>query len=90
MCMTSSGYALTVFLYLRCRLISAGARKKTKGSYLTDSECNYFQADETGHGPCEIYQLHCDGDKCVDPEQMCDGIQQCDSGLDEKPGICKK
>ncbi len=57
-------------------------------SYWAVSE--YFQAEEGGRGHCEDHQLHCDGDKCVDPEEMCDGVKQCDSGVDEQPGICNK
>ncbi len=49
-----------------------------------------FQADETGPRSCEDSQLHCDGDKCINPGEMCDGIRQCDDGLDEQPGICTR
>ncbi len=50
----------------------------------------YFQSDETGPRSCVESQLHCDGDKCVNPWQMCDGTVQCDSGVDEAKGFCTK
>ncbi len=48
----------------------------------------HFQASEAGPHTCVQPQLHCDGGRCVDPGEMCDGTAQCDSGVDEAQGFC--
>ena len=39
---------------------------------------------------CQYPQLHCDEDRCVEPDQMCDGTADCKDGVDESKGLCKE
>lgn len=40
--------------------------------------------EKTEKNPCEENQLFCDYDKCIDEDQQCDQVPDCDDGTDEQ------
>ena len=61
-------------------------------SPLPNGHSRILQAGE-GRSPgpkCGDSEVHCDVDKCVNSDQICDGTAQCDSGVDEAAGFCSE
>ena len=61
-------------------------------SHLPNAHTRILQAGDGGSTipKCDDSQVHCDVDKCVNSDQICDGTAQCDSGVDEAAGFCSK